>query len=54
MAHPLVVKLHNMAMEEELFRLRLPSRKSCIVETLIDDYMMFLAPNQENISKAFK
>ena len=40
-----------MAMEEELFGLRLPSGMSCIVQALADDHIMFLAPNQENISK---
>ena len=47
----MLVKLHNMAMEDELFGLRLPSRKPCIVQALADDHIMFLAPNPKNISK---
>ena len=51
-AYPLLVKLHNMTMEEELFGLRFPSRNPCIVEALTNEHMMFLAPNLENIIKA--
>ena len=49
--HPILVKLHNMAMEEELLGLRLPSGKPCIVQALADDHIMFLAPIRENICK---
>ena len=51
MTHPILVKLHNMAMEEELLGLRWPSGKPCIVQALADDHIMFLAPRRENISK---
>ena len=50
--HPILVKLHNMAMEEELLGLRLPLGKSCIVQALANDHLMFLAPIWGNISKA--
>ena len=49
--HHILVKLHNMAMKEELLGLRLPSRKPCIVQALADYNIIFLAPTQENISK---
>ena len=49
--HPILVKLHNMAMEEELIGLRLPSGKACIVQALVDDHIMFLAPIRGNIGK---
>ena len=49
--HPILVKLHNMAMEEELLGLRLSSGKQCIVQALADDHLMFLAPIWGNISK---
>ena len=47
---PILVKLHNMAIEEELFGIMLQSGKPYIVQALTDDHIMFLAPNQENIS----
>ena len=40
-----------MAMEEELLELRLLPGKPCIVQALADYHIMFLAPNQDNISK---
>ena len=49
--HPILVKLHNMAMEEELLGLRLPSGKPCIVQALADDHIMFFAPIRGNIGK---
>ena len=45
--HPILVKLHNMAMEKELLGLRFSSGKPCIVQALTDDCIMFLAPNRE-------
>ena len=44
-------QLHNMAMDEELLGLRLPSGKPCIVQALADDHIMFLAPIPGNIGK---
>ena len=51
MTHTILIKLHDMAMEEELLGLRLPSGKPCLVQALADDHTMFLAPIRGNISK---
>ena len=49
--HPILVKLHNMVVEQELLGLRLPLGKPCNIQALTNAYVMFLTLNRENISK---